>query len=163
MCDKFKEPSECSESELENFYQMALKGEQVVKAGLRGRIENAKLLAFHYERDTLVGVAALKKPSEDYKQRVFRKAGVPEEVSKYNCELGWAFTEKKYRGKGIGSGLVQKIIDKFGFQNIYATTKTDNKSAKRILGKSGFRAIGQPYQGTINRRSKLQLFIRPKE
>lgn len=162
MCNKIREPSKCSQEELENFYQKVLKSEQVQKAGLRSRIKRAKILAFHYEENTLVSIAALKQPDEDYKKRVFRNAGVSEEADKYNLELGWVFTEKEYRGKGIGSGLVQRIIDEFGSQNIFSTTETrreDELPMTRILEKNGFEKLGKPYQGSLNRRN-LQMYIR---
>lgn len=161
MCDTIKEPSECSKEEMEKFYQLVLKSGEVEISGLRNRIKRAKLLAFHYEEDTIVGIAALKRPNEPYKKRIFRKAGVSEESVGYNLEIGWAFTMCEYRGKGICSGLVQKILDAYGRQSIFATTKTDNSSMQRVLEKNGFQKTGKPYEGRFD-GYYLQLFIRSK-
>lgn len=159
MCDKIKEPSECSKKELEDFYQLVLEGEQVEISGLRDRIKTAKLLAFHYEGNILVGIAALKHPNETYKKKVFKKAGVPEKSDQYNLEIGWVFTKPKYENRGIASGLVRKIVDIFESQNLFAMTKKGHLSMQRILEKNLFRKIGKPYQGR-NGKYCLQLFTR---
>lgn len=160
MCDKIKEPSGCNKEEIDIFYQLVLKGEQVEKAGFRDRIERAKLLAFHYEGNTLVGVAALKRPNETYTKEVFRKAKVSEESGKYNLEVGWAFTIKEYRGKGICCGLVKKIVDASKSENIFATTKTGNLQMQKILEKNGFQKVGETYRGRTD-EYYLQLYVRP--
>jgi RimJ/RimL family protein N-acetyltransferase len=157
--EKIKEPSECSEKEIEDFYQKVLDGEQVDPFGLRDRIKKAVLLAFHYEENTLVGIAALKRPNETYKKKVFRKAGVSKESDKYNLELGWAYTIKEYRGKGICSSLVQKLISALGSQNIFATTRTDNFPMQVILIKNGFQKTDKPFKRK-NSTYNLQLFTR---
>ena len=161
MCNEIKEPSECSKEEIENFYQLVLKGGQVEVSGLGNRIKRAKLLAFHYEENTLVGIAALKQSNQTYKKKVFRKAGVSEDSDKYNLEVGWAFTMCEYRGKGICSSLVQKIVDASGSANIFATTTTDNLQMQRILTKNGFEKVGERYRGRTNEYC-LQLFTRSK-
>jgi len=161
MCDKVKEPPKCSKKELENFYQLVLRGEQVENSGLRNRIKRAKLLAFHYEEKNLVGIASLKRPNKTYKKKVFIEAGVSEESDKYNLEVGWAFTMDEYRGKGICCGLIQKIVDASGSQNIFATTRTDNLPMQRILEKNGFQKIGKPYPGRT-KKYYLQLYTRSK-
>jgi len=160
--DKIKEPSECSEKEIEDFYQKVIDGEQVDPFGLRDKIKRASLLAFHYEENTLVGIAALKRPNETYKKEVFRKAGVSKESDKYNLEIGWAYTTKEYRGRGICSGLIQKLIVASASQNIFATTKTDNLPMQKILKRNGFQKTGKSYQGRTS-GYHLQLFARSKK
>lgn len=161
MCDKIRETSNCNKQEIENFHQLVLNGGQVEVSGLRNRIRRAKLLAFHYEKNTLVAITALKRPNETYKKDVFRKAGVSEESDKYNLEVGWAFTVEEYRGKGICSGLVQKIVNKSKSEAIFATTKKHNLQMHRILKKNGFQKIGKPFRGRTN-GYYLELFVRSK-
>jgi len=133
MCDMIKKPSECSDKELTEYYNLAVKGNQVDKNGLKERIEQAILLAFHYENNSLVGIAALKYPHESYKNGVFKKAEVPLESDKYKFKFGWAYTEPEYRGKHICSNLTHKILESEVSQNIYATTK--DEKIKNFYGK----------------------------
>ena len=160
MCDKIKEPSECSEKEIEDVYLLAKKGGEVDPLGLRNRIRRAKYLAFHYEQNELVGIVGLKRPYETYKKVVFKRAGVPKEAEKYSLEIGWAYTKCVYRGKGICTGLIQKILEKSESENFFATVRTNNPAMHRVLEKTGFRRIGKPYHGRTNH--SIQLFIRLK-
>jgi len=157
MCVKIKAPSKCDDKELLDFHRLVLKGEQVQAAGLKYRIRRAVLLAFYYERDTLVGVAALKRPNRAYKDEVFRKAGVFEKRDELDFELGWAFTLEKYRGKGICSCLVRKLLEESEPKNLFATTRKDNLQMQKILKQNGFRRVGKSYVG---RSCSLLLFIR---
>ena len=159
VCKKLKPPTECHTKELDDFHQLALESEQVKSCGLRNRIERAKLLAFHYREDTLVGIVALKRHNETYKKELFRKAGANEEHKKYILELGWAFTLKEHRGNHICSNLVKRVVTVYEFQNMFATTRTDNLSMQRILTKNGFRKLGKPYKGRADAHY-LQLFTR---
>lgn len=145
MCNIIKKPLECSKKEKEDFYDLVVKCDEVDKNGLKERIEGAKLLAFHYENINLVGTAALKCPDEDYKKDKFKRAGVAEQSDNYNLEFGWACTEEKYRRKGIGSGLIQQILNCEGSQCIYATTKERNNKMQNILEEKGFKKIGNHF------------------
>lgn len=156
MDDKIKKPSECSEEEIENFYQLVIEGDQVDIYGLRDRIKRAALLAFHYEGSTLAGIVAVKRPYEVYKEKVFQKAGVSQKTNEYNLEMGWAFTISEYREKNICSGLTRKLVSEFKSQNIFATVRTDNLATQKILARNGFEKIGEPYPGRQNKH-KVQL------
>lgn len=160
MCDIIKEPSEFSEREIEDFFLLAKKGGEVDLHGLVKRIKKAICLAFHYEQDKPIGIVGLKQSNENYKNRVFRNAGVPKEAKKYSSEIGWAYTDCGHRGKGICTILVQKILEKFESENIYATVRTDNAAMHKILEKTGFSRIGKPYQG--RKSNYIQLFVRTK-
>lgn len=145
MNSEIKKPSECSKQEVENFFDLVKKGDEVQTHGLKGLIDKAIFLAFHYEKSALVGVVGLKQPNKSYKDKIFRKAGVPQESDNYDYEIGWAFTEIEYRGHRICPNLVDKLISKSPSQNIYATTK--NESMKKILKRKGFKKNGHKYNG----------------
>ena len=142
-----KRPCECGKDELELFLHLVINGKEVEKRGLSERITRAKILAFYYEKNTLVGIAALKQPDMSYKQNVFRKAGFLKKSGNYNLELGWVFVEKIHRGKRIGPLLVYSVIQTCQCNNIFSTTRTDNVCMQRILIKNGFKEIGQAYKG----------------
>jgi RimJ/RimL family protein N-acetyltransferase len=157
--DVVKQPSECSEEELESFHRLVLKGDQVENSGLKERIRrNGALLAFHYENGVIIGVTGLKKPNKAHKEKIFGQAAVSEEADNYDLEIGWAFVEKEYRGKGVCPHLIQEIFDSSKSQNFFATAREDNTSVHRVLEKRGFKKIGRPYAGRDNRR--CQLFVK---
>lgn len=158
MCVKIKKPSECNEEEKNNFIQLVKRGGEVERAGLRKRIERAELLAFHYENNNLVGIAAIKQPYKTYVEQVFKKAGVSEKYNTYKLEIGWAFTIPEYRSNSICSDLIKRLISTLQLKNIFATTRTDNLSMQKILVRNGFQKVGHLYLGS-NCDYRLQLFI----
>lgn len=160
MPQVIKSPTECTEEELDEFKGMVLKGEQVEEAKLEDRIKRARHLAFKYDQNQLVGIAALKRPSDKYKQDVFKKAGIPEQAKDYELEIGWAFTEKEHRGRGVSGNLIRGLLEISEPHNIFATTRTNNKAMDRILLKHGFTQCGKPYLGR-DCTYQLQLYVRP--
>lgn len=84
--DVIKPPSQCTDKELEAFYDLLVRGGEVEERGLRDRVRRAKLLAFHYENQRLVGIAAIKS-LENHKNQVFLRAGIKEESTKYFWSL----------------------------------------------------------------------------
>lgn len=162
MVAEIKKPLECSRKEIEGLFQLVQKGGEVDPSGLKTRIKRAKYLAFQFDQNKLVGILGLKRPCEIYKKRVFKKAGLPKDAEKFDLEIGWAYTECLYRGRGICTNLIQLILSKSGNENLFATVRTENAAMCRVLEKTGFEKIGIPYKG----RSKgytLQLFARFKE
>jgi len=156
-----KEPIKCSKKELDEFCSLVKKAGEVDPWGLMNRIKKAKLLAFHYEQKAIVGIAGLKKPYEKHKTDVFRKAGIPKEASKYDLEIGWAYTKCDYRGNGICTNLIKNLLKEFESENIYATVRTNNTAMKKVLKRTGFRQIGKTYLGRNDRC--IQLWVRTKE
>ncbi len=152
-----RKPSECSEKDIENFLRVLENSDHIGKSRLRERVMKARLLAFHYENDALVGVLALKQPSRSYKKKIFEMAGAPYDSSKFSVEIGWAFTLPEYRGRGIFSSLHKKIISGAGNINIYTTIRTTNTLLQAFLEKNGFRKTGSPYRGFFGDYS-LQLY-----
>lgn len=80
MCVIIKWPSECSEGEIKDFFLFVKKSGEVSLYGLKDRIRRARCLAFYYEEDELIGIVGLKRPNENYKNRIFKSAGVSGEA-----------------------------------------------------------------------------------
>lgn len=72
MCVIIKWPSECSEGEIKDFFLFVKKSGEVSLYGLKDRIRRARCLAFYYEEDELIGIVGLKRPNENYKNRISR-------------------------------------------------------------------------------------------
>ncbi len=155
--DVIRKPASCTSLELDEFYRVVVEGDQVVPAGLRQRISDARLLAFHYRGTLLAAVAALKSSGEGYKNKVFREAGVTCESHKFHTELGWAITLKEYREKGICTRLIKKLFRRIDGERVFATTRHDNAAMQRILAKCGFQRMGRNFEGKL--QENLQLWV----
>ena len=158
---KLKAFEKCSTEEISDFVNLVLEGGEIEEVGFNNRIkENSKLLGFVWQNNELASVAAIKTPLRSYHRRVFRKAGVSDIISEYPLEYGWAYTTKGCRRKGLASKLAKLLINSFPDTNIYATAAISNKGSHRLLEKSGFIKIGDPY---IGRKRTIQLFIKNRE
>ncbi len=154
----FKEPITCSEGDRREFARLVRQGFGVVAEGLDGRIRDAKWLAFYYAAgDTLAAVAALKAPSEQYRDDVFKKAGAPVSPADYKLELGWVFVVPAHRGNRIAESLCQLLLARVPTSCGFATTRPNNISMIRILLALGFARVGKPFP---RRNEQLVLFLR---
>ncbi len=146
--DCIETPSKCSADQLEGFAKLVLLGGQVRAAGLSERICRASFLGFHYEEDDLAAIAALKQATEQYRGNVFRKSAAPFPPDSFAMELGWVFTRAEFRGRGISHRLLARLLEKAGQNNLFATTRTDNRLMENVLKSLGFQQAGRAFPGT---------------
>ena len=122
-------PLKCSEIEIDAFERLVKEGGEVNPNGLRGRIRSAYSLVWLQGTDgTLVGVGAIKQPNEHYRSLVFMKAGSGEDPSNYEAELGWIFLRAEFRGQGLSSSLIKKLLSVARGKAIYATIRENNEA-----------------------------------
>jgi predicted GNAT family N-acyltransferase len=160
MPQSIKSPAACKPQELENFKTLLLASELEGADGLAERIRQAELLAFQYDDNKqLIAIAALKRANEGYLKGVFKKAALPEREANYPLEFGWVVIAKEYRSKGLGSGLLRRLLQKAARQNIFAITRSSDKEMAASLAQQGFVATGQPYSRRTHRYT-YQLFLR---
>src|SRR5438477_11050699 len=95
-----KTPGECTRTELDEFRALVAAGDEVSATGLETRVERADLLLFDTDDDCTKGIAALKRPSQGYKEGVFAKAGARSAANRFSLELGWVFVLPSARGVG---------------------------------------------------------------
>lgn len=153
-----RRPQECSTSELTAFVATAAKGEEVGRADIERGVQRAALLLWMERRGSPFAVAALKTPLGAYKERIFRKAGIPEMHEKFILELGYIYVDEAKRGNGFGRALVKKALA-LHKEGIYATSRADNNRMKDILTENGFYAVGLPYKSERS-DSRLVLHVR---
>lgn len=153
-----KEPHACTENERREFARLVRQGFASADERLEGRIRDAKSLAFHYGGDDeLLAVAALKSPAEEYRDDVFRNAGVHVSSADYEHELGWVFVVPACRGNRIAETLCRRLVASVPGSCVFATTRPDNVSMIRILLALDFVRTGKPYP---HRDEVLVLFLR---
>ncbi|MCX0444402.1 GNAT family N-acetyltransferase [Aeromonas veronii] len=156
-----KVPTECSAGELHAFEKLIKLGGEVSQNGLLNRIKNAHFIAFaSNENGEIVGISALKRPIEGYRNAVFHKSKSKEEDQKYEAELGWVFVMKEFREKGLGSKLVEILLSIKTVKNVYATAREHNEKISSMLKKFEFIQSGVPYPSTEGDYA-LVLYIKP--
>lgn len=141
-----KAPADCSQEELSAFEKLVLEGGEVVSQGLSGRIKSAYKLIFIELNNECVSVGALKCPNENYKNRVFLKAGMAAESASYQYELGYLYTSPASRGKGVGSFLIKSICNALNGRSCFATTRENNEVMHHLFGKASFSKLGVAYK-----------------
>ena len=138
-------PGRCSVDELNEFELLVLEGDEVISQGLRQRIERAEKLLF-VKDNALIGVGAIKRPYNNYKNNVFKKAGVPELADNYSYELGWIYTSISARGKGVGRKIMEAIINLVGNSGCFATTREGNDAMHYLFSQYSFEKLGKSYK-----------------
>ena len=154
-----KKPSECSADELQDFAALVLAGGEVTAVGLEERIKKAESLLFLVQDGCLKGIAAVKNPEKNYKERVFKKAQATVQANKFPFELGWVFVLPSSRGAGFSHKLVEAALSVTNDQAIFATSRTDNTAMHKVLKAHGFSCHGKTYASTRDNQ-QLALFVR---
>lgn len=130
---------------------------EVQKAGLKGRLQNAMIIALTFEGDTVIGCGALKVQSAEYRKKVFDKSVSNLDPNQYQYELGYVAVSGKSRKKGIGSAIAKSLLNFDAKVKIYATTKSSNVRMQKVLVRNRFSFAGQSYQSDFGKHSVLLL------
>lgn len=147
---ELKKPSECSNGDLKKFTALVIRGGEVQSNSLSDRIKNSYYLAFYYAKNKkLVAVGAIKKPSKNYTERIFKKAQYTCNSIFFDYELGYIYVDPLFRGKGIGEKIVSSLIKNTFEKPIYATTRLSNISMQKILDKHHFNIVGYTYTSNL--------------
>ena len=160
--DRIQSAADCSAEELSAFFGLVARGHEVSATGLVNRIARAHWLGFHFEDGELVGVAALKQPSENYRDKVFQRSRTQLAAARFDMELGWVYVREGFRRRGISRRLLEKLMAKARNKGVFATTSIENFRMRSLLPSLGFEATGQPFSGLTSNR-KLELWIRLPE
>ncbi len=151
-----KPANECSMDEIKAFYSLASKAEQVETIGLLDRINNAYMLGFCFQNETLIAIAAIKRPLEIDRQKLFYKAAMGGKAMEFKLELGY-FSALNHKNEGeLFLPLSEKLLSQTNNWNVFATSS--RQEVKNILIKLGVISVGKPYKAKHN-AEKTELFI----
>ena len=153
---EIKQPTNCTEKELEEFYEICKEADQVSLIGLKDRILNCPFLAFARCEEEIAGIAAIKVAEVNYRQEKFTASKTTLDNKLFPHEIGYVYTEPVYQKNGIGTKLTQMLISKFTDRKLFATT--GNPTMKRILEQDGFVTTGTSFPGSQNKT--LELMVR---
>lgn len=154
-----KVPLACSDAEIADFVALVLAGGEVIANGLEDRVRAAERIVFLRRSECLVGVAGLKRPSDNHRKEVAASAGVPLPPDAFPFELGWVFIMPSARGNHLSLPLCRPLIEAAGDQGVFATSKTGNGGMHSTLGKLGFTSAGKTYPSPRG-NYRLQVFLR---
>lgn len=126
---------------------------------LPGLVDQAIALITLHEDERLIGTAALKQPTVDYRKRTFRNAGQEQAETAYPLELGWVHVHQKHERKGHGLRLVVAALEAAKGDGVYATTKNDAMRAM-LAKKLGFAKAGDDYPSKRKPEEMLSLYTR---
>ncbi|MBL3587295.1 ATP-binding protein [Rhodovulum sulfidophilum] len=155
-----KSPKECSDTEIDQFAaKVAESGE--VADGVRERVKRAFRLGSIVYEGVVVGTAALKNPTANYRAKVFKRAGSQLNPAAYPYELGWIFLDLPHREKGQMTRLTKDLLSAISGDALFATTRTSNEVMRGILDQLEFIDDGLEYLSEQNPSETLKLFIRP--
>jgi predicted GNAT family N-acyltransferase len=147
MGTEAKPPAEWTVATRSDFEKLVRAGSEVNVAGLTKRIAGAATLACHYVGKKLVGVAALKRPTDSYRKKVSERARFALSKEAFPFEVGWVYVSPEGRGHGLSKQLVAACLDVAGSAGVFATTREENDPMRCCLAKIGFKRIGMPYLG----------------
>jgi len=158
---KIKSPSECTDEEIQSFFNLVKTGGEVNINTLEAGIRRAHLLAFCYVNQKLASVAALKNADQGYQNNVFERAGEPQLAEKFQSEIGYIYTDEKYRGRHICPILVKHLMNNRA-DKIFSTIRMRNKHMINIIRKLGFHQVGHRFVGKQQDKGRyyVQLFIK---
>ncbi|QYK40241.1 MAG: GNAT family N-acetyltransferase [Paracoccaceae bacterium] len=152
-------PEDMTKAERAEFIALVKEAGEVDPKTLPRLVDEAVALVTIYDGETLIGTAALKRPSADYRKKTFKKAGEGAGEAAHPLELGWVHVHNDYECQGHGQRLVQAALDAAKGAGVYATTKND--VMRRMLPKLGFGKAGGDYPSKRKPKEKLSLFTRP--
>jgi hypothetical protein len=156
---QIKQPKDCSDGEIDSFATKVTNGGEV-DGNVRPRVERAYRLGFIFYSDTIVGTAAIKKPTTSYKNKVFGKSKSGLSPKDYLYELGWIFLDEGHRKKGQMTRLLNDMLPILQNKTIFATTRASNQLMQEILLYLGFTKKGEDYESERQEREKIQLYVR---
>ena len=134
----------------------------VVREGLEQRIRRAHRLIYLFSGERLIGVAAVKRPAQQYQRRIFEQAGCGKCVDAYPFEFGWLFVLPGARGGNHVDRLAGAGREAAGGQGLFATVRADGRALLRIARRNGYVPLGRPYR-SHNSGERLALIGIPPE
>lgn len=154
-----KSPKTCNEDEIDRFSSKVIDGGEVGE-GIHNRVKRAFQIGYILYDNSIIGTAALKKPSTGYRSKVFKKAGTQLTPSTYPYELGWIFLDPPHRQKGQMTRLIDELLPAAKGSALFATTRKSNAIMREMLVQLGFSEEGIAYESEQNPQDTLNLFVR---
>lgn len=153
------EPAEFEAAEIDKFVLFVVAGGEVNREGLKGRVVQARCIAFLREKGSLVAVGGLKNPSAAYRRRVSSGSRTQLDDASFPFELGWVFVHPDARGRGYSLPLCESLISGARGHGVFATSNVGNPKMHKTLAHLGFARTGAEWQSQQT-EGNLALFLK---
>lgn len=153
-----KAPQYLTEDESKQIKAMIIAGGEVNAANIDERLAAAHKVAFFETEGLILATASIKKPLISYRDKVFKKAKVPEQSVDFEYELGYLYTLPGARGKNLSNRLISTLLIPLDQQVVFSTTHAGNINGYSLMRTMGFSRIGE-YFPNANRTDQLALYI----
>ncbi len=146
------EASALTKADLAACIKVITEGDAVDPESAAAELPLALRVAVARSKQSVIGVAAIKRPRPAYASSVATKSRstFPSDLP----ELGYVAVNATYQGYGVGRDLVGRLLASFITRPLFATTATP--AMKRLLTKSGFHLHGSPWHGL---KAELSLWV----
>lgn len=124
------------------------------------KIDRCRYFCIVRVNDTPIALGAIKqKTNSDFDEN---KANLQDLRDHFPWELGYLYTKTDYCNLGIGTMVVKLLLNKYGSENLMASTEiTNNPAMVKLLVKNGFKQYGEPWKSSIHDHY-LGLFLKFK-
>jgi GNAT superfamily N-acetyltransferase len=158
--------SQATEKEKDTFVKLVKSRGAVNEEYVRNGVEReGTVMVFLKLGEEVVGVAALKVPSDEYRSGLGlkTKSGHPVLKEKFPYELGYVAVSEKHEGKGWGRLLAQVVVRLAEGDDLFATTSNPTMLLY-VLPHLGFKWVGNTWESKqtdgTSISSDLHLMIR---
>lgn len=152
---------ELTSNEIKQIKKLIIKGGEVDSKTLSDRLSNTELITFFIENDKIISTASIKRPTNNYKSKIFIKSQTNENNDDFLFDLGYVSTDENYQDQKLTSNLCFELQELYVKYYIFPTTRIDNEPMKSILSKNNFKEIGNEF---LNKKQTnyLKLHIKLK-
>lgn len=128
--------------------------------GFYRKADRCLFICIVYKNEKPIAIGAIKKATE--RDFLPECANLPKKSKLFEWELGYIFTLPKFRGQKIASRMVDIIMEKYGNNNLMASTELEPKNnMQRILKNCGFQHYGKTWKS--KNELDLGLFLKFKQ
>jgi len=154
-----KIPSDLTEEEIEAAIGLIMDYRPTNRKEIEQRLLNSRAISIAKIDNKIVGTATLKIPNDIVDDNAFSKSDSGYKYQDFQLELGYMVVSPDFRNLKIGSQIVGLLCSTYENENIFAVTKTNNKSSIALKLNLGFVQAGKEFK---DRKSDdlLKLFIK---
>lgn len=157
---RYVQPAELPLAHLDAICTIVEMGGAVDTGWVRHNLERAYLIGYATNRGTVVGCSSLKHPRPEYVARLREKCGL--EVQGF-LERGYMAVRPEWRGRGIGTRLLQGLTARAQGRPIYSIIREDDLATQRIALRSGTEKVASFYSEKAGKAVGLWMPVGTRE
>ncbi len=144
----YHRPDDLPAQRLEQIARLILAAGKVGSKWLRHNLEKAYMVGWAQERGVMVGTDTLKRPRQEYLDAIHEQSGY--DLSGY-AERGYISILPQYRGLGVGSQLIQRLVARAGDLQMFVIVGRENKGGEQILRRNQTRLVATYYSRKLDK------------